>query len=162
LRPRGRRTALALLLFCAAPAWAWQPETRIRMVDEAVRLMPASLRTVLESHREPLLRGLLEPQMHEDRPEHLEHTESHPPRWRKRLIVALMVAVTASIVGRAYFQQTQEGAAEAHGPTSTSPIGSTYMPSIGDSRPSTGVSAATSTQPECMTPVPHCQRPVTR
>jgi hypothetical protein len=70
LRPRRRGTALALLLLCAAPAWAWQPETRIRMVDEAVRLMPASLRTVLESHREPLLRGLLEPQMNEGRPEH--------------------------------------------------------------------------------------------
>ena len=48
-----------LLTLSLPPALAWAPETRVRMVDEAVRLMPASLRKALESHRERLLRGML-------------------------------------------------------------------------------------------------------
>jgi hypothetical protein len=70
------RRFLALLLV-AAPgltASAWEPSTRIRMVDEAVRIMPASLRLALEHHREPLLRGLLEPQVRED-------DATHKPHW---------------------------------------------------------------------------------
>ena len=45
----------------ALPAFAWAPETRVAMADEAVRLMPASLRIALEGHRADLLRGLLTP-----------------------------------------------------------------------------------------------------
>jgi len=40
------------------------------MVDEAVRLMPESLRMVLEIHRDDVLRGMLEPMTAEDGPEH--------------------------------------------------------------------------------------------
>ena len=69
-----KRTIVASLLAAAAlaatPAAAWKPETRIRMVDEAIRLMPASLRLALEHHREPLLRGMLEPMLNEDDAEH--------------------------------------------------------------------------------------------
>ena len=69
---RAHRAApvLAALLFLGAAAQAWQPETRVRMVDEAVRFMPASLRLVLESRREAVLRGMLEPMVAEDGPEH--------------------------------------------------------------------------------------------
>ena len=42
-----RVLALALLTSCLAPAAAWAPETRVRMTDEAVRLMPISLRLAL-------------------------------------------------------------------------------------------------------------------
>jgi len=59
--------ALALSL---SPALAWVPETRVSMIDEAVRLMPASLRAALERHREDVLRGMLAPMIHEDDPEH--------------------------------------------------------------------------------------------
>jgi len=62
--------AIAALLLAAGPARAWAPETRIRIADEAVRLMPKSLRLALERYREPLLRGLLEPQLHEESAEH--------------------------------------------------------------------------------------------
>ncbi len=41
----------SLLALAVTPAAAWNPETRIRMIDEAVRLMPASLRLALERHR---------------------------------------------------------------------------------------------------------------
>ncbi len=64
-------TALAALLLAGSlPAQAWTPTTRIRMADEAVRLMPPSLRLALEHHREALLRGLLEPMTAEDTPAH--------------------------------------------------------------------------------------------
>jgi hypothetical protein len=63
---------LAALLPAAfsSPTNAWVPDTRVRMVDEAIRLMPRSLRVALESHREAVLRGVLEPQRGEDGPEH--------------------------------------------------------------------------------------------
>lgn len=61
----------AALILLHLPAAAWAPETRVRMVDEAVRFMPASLRLALESHREPLLKGMLAPQLREDDPAHL-------------------------------------------------------------------------------------------
>ncbi|MCP3978557.1 MAG: hypothetical protein GY716_04375 [bacterium] len=54
------------LLLAANPALAWKPETRVRMADEAIRLLPISLRTALEHHREPLRRGLLTPLTRED------------------------------------------------------------------------------------------------
>jgi hypothetical protein len=56
---------------CVSPTPAWTPETRVRMVDEAVRLLPYSLRLALERHREALLRGALEPMTNEDGPAHL-------------------------------------------------------------------------------------------
>lgn len=68
---RPARTPIAgLVLLVALPALAWAPETRIRMADEAVRFMPPTLRTVLETHRRQLLRGMLEPMAREDDPEH--------------------------------------------------------------------------------------------
>lgn len=75
----GRRVStltvtLLLLLLCSDPALAWAPETRVHLVDEAVRLMPTSLRTVLENHRREVLRGLLEPLAAED-------SAAHRPGW---------------------------------------------------------------------------------
>ena len=67
---------LLLVLTCGAPAMAWAPETRVRQLDEAVRLLPASLRLALESHRTALLRGALEPLKREDDADHL-------PPWAK-------------------------------------------------------------------------------
>lgn len=67
-------TAAALvatvLLAAVSPAAAWTPHARIRMADDAVRLMPETLRLVLERHREDLLRGILEPVLEEDGPPH--------------------------------------------------------------------------------------------
>jgi hypothetical protein len=41
------------------------------MVDEAVRLMPPSLRLALERHRQEVIRGAIEPLAHEEDPGHL-------------------------------------------------------------------------------------------
>jgi len=67
-----RVLALALVLLgpCVPPALAWAPAARVRMIDEATRLMPASLRLALTHDREALLRGALEPMADEDGPEH--------------------------------------------------------------------------------------------
>ncbi len=67
-----RTTVLALLVFLAGvtPSAAWTAQTRIRMVDDAVKMMPRSLRTLLLTHREALLRGALEPMATEGGPEH--------------------------------------------------------------------------------------------
>lgn len=76
----------------ASPVWAWTPETRVRMTDEAVRLMPASLRLALESHREPLLRGMLAAMVEEDGPEHL-------PPWSGGRMAAALESETQGLVG---------------------------------------------------------------
>jgi hypothetical protein len=60
----------ALLLGTGGPVLAWAPAARVRMIDEATRLMPASLRLALTHHREALLRGALEPMVDEDGPAH--------------------------------------------------------------------------------------------
>lgn len=64
----------AVLLAALGPAAAWTPRTRVHMTDEAVRLMPASLRLALVAQRERLLRGMLEPMRGEDDP-------GHRPPW---------------------------------------------------------------------------------
>jgi hypothetical protein len=64
----------AVILLATLPLRAWAPQTRVRMADEAVRFLPAALRLALETQREPLLRGMLAPQVDEDSP-------SHRPSW---------------------------------------------------------------------------------
>ncbi len=70
----GTLLVTGLLLVVHARAQAWSAPTRMRMADEAVRLMPPSLRLALEHHREDLMRGLLEPMTREDE-------LSHRPPW---------------------------------------------------------------------------------
>jgi len=69
LRRRGPVLAL-LVIYLSSQGYAWAPETRVRMTDEAVRFMPPSLRLALENHRKALLRGVLNPMKAEDGPEH--------------------------------------------------------------------------------------------
>ena len=69
------RVAAGLLVVSSLPlTGAWAPETRVRMADEALRLMPTSLRIAMESHRKSLRKGVLEPLVDEDTP-------SHRPPW---------------------------------------------------------------------------------
>jgi hypothetical protein len=60
------RAILLTQLALAPAAAAWSPQTRVRIADEAVRFMPAGLRLALETHREDLLRGMLEPLLQGD------------------------------------------------------------------------------------------------
>jgi hypothetical protein len=61
---------LSLSILAFPPAAAWAPETRVGMVDDAIKLMPRSLRTALETHRQDVLRGALQPMVEEDAPAH--------------------------------------------------------------------------------------------
>jgi hypothetical protein len=71
MKPRDAALAILILGGLARPASAWTPETRIAIADEAVRLMPPSLRLVLERHRQDVIRGAIEPLAHEDDRGHL-------------------------------------------------------------------------------------------
>jgi hypothetical protein len=62
------------LIASASPAHAWTASTRIVMIDDAIKLMPTSLRGVLEKRRSDVLRGMLEPLTRED-------TLPHRPPW---------------------------------------------------------------------------------
>jgi hypothetical protein len=59
-----------LLIASASPAFGWTASTRIVMIDDAIKLMPTSLRSVLEKRRSDVLRGMLEPLTREDTPPH--------------------------------------------------------------------------------------------
>jgi hypothetical protein len=67
---RTSRWAVVWVALTAAPGLAWSPETRVAIADDAVRLMPESLRLALERQREALLRGVLEPMAGEDGLDH--------------------------------------------------------------------------------------------
>jgi len=54
----------------AGPAGAWTPETRVQMADEAIKFMPHTLRLALEKNRRSVMRGVLEPMILEDAPDH--------------------------------------------------------------------------------------------
>ena len=64
-----------LLIASASPAFAWTATTRIVMIDDAIKLMPPSLRKVLEKRRADVLRGMLEPLTQEDTLPHLPPSE---------------------------------------------------------------------------------------
>lgn len=91
----------AVVFVSASPAQAWTAPTRVMMVDDAVKLLPPSLRKVLEKRRTDVLRGMLEPLTHED-------SESHRPPWDGGTLPASVHGAAQSLVaasaGRASFR----------------------------------------------------------
>jgi len=71
-RPALHTIALLLVLAaCCTDLAAWAPETRMRMVEDAVKMMPRSLRTVLGRHEKAIMRGALAPLTEEGSSAHL-------------------------------------------------------------------------------------------
>jgi hypothetical protein len=104
-----QRSSIALvLILSASAAAAWAPETRVRMVDEAVRLMPASLRAALENHRRDLLRGMLAPMTDEDAVE-------HRPPWSAGSLDAVVEREARGLLGTLARPTKFEGIAERFG-----------------------------------------------
>jgi len=66
---------VAILAALGVPAHAWTPPARDRMLREAVRMMPESLRSLMTVHERHLLRGMQSPGTPEDRPEHWQHPD---------------------------------------------------------------------------------------
>ena len=68
-------SALVGALLAATPALGWTDASRTQLVRKAIRLMPESLREMMELHERQLLAGLLQPGSPEDQPEHWQHPE---------------------------------------------------------------------------------------
>jgi hypothetical protein len=86
---------LALLVVAStAPAFAWTAATRVVMIDDAVKLMPPSLRKVLEKRRNDLRRGMLEPMTQED-------ALAHRPPWEDGALDASVDAAARDLVSGA-------------------------------------------------------------
>ena len=82
---------LAILLVPAEPARAWTAPTRVRMVDDALKLLPPTLRQVLEKRRKDVLRGMLLPMTAEDEP-------SHRPAWDRGTLESSVDDATRALV----------------------------------------------------------------
>jgi len=74
MRAPGTVLAALVSLGFVTNAGAWTAATRVVMVDDAIKLMPPSLRTVLEHRRNDVRRGMLEPMTQED-------AAGHRPPW---------------------------------------------------------------------------------
>lgn len=57
----------------APPAGAWTAPTRQRMVDDAIRMCPPSLATLLGKYRSDLIHGMMDPLAGESGEEHRQH-----------------------------------------------------------------------------------------
>lgn len=76
--PPSRRSVAVLTLTLAAlwPApWAfcWTDATRTRMIEDALKASPPSLRAVLEAHERRLTRGMIDPSRREEEEVHYQH-----------------------------------------------------------------------------------------
>lgn len=104
LAARGGAIPAALLVafLATAPCRAWSPETRLRMVDDATKLMPRSLRTLLVRHRDDLARAALLPLA-------AEGTAPHLPPWQGGTLPGEVArasrAVTAAVDGQRPFAE---------------------------------------------------------
>lgn len=98
-------TALALSL---SPLLAWAPATRAGMVDEAIRFMPRSLRSALETDRRAVMRGALLPLKDEDGPD-------HRPSWNSGTLEARIAREAAALVEALGRQTPFEELAERFG-----------------------------------------------
>jgi hypothetical protein len=94
MRALGRVLAAAIFLGLGAPASAWTAATRVVMIDDAVKLMPPSLRTVLEHRRNDLRRGMLEPMT-------LEDSAAHRPPWDGGALATSVDAAARDLVSGA-------------------------------------------------------------
>lgn len=83
-----------LVVASGAPARAWTAATRVVMVDDAVKLMPPSLRKVLERRRNDVRRGMLEPMTQED-------ALAHRPPWDGGALDASVDAAARDLVSGA-------------------------------------------------------------
>jgi hypothetical protein len=63
-------SAAVLAALAASPALAWTDAARRRMVDDAMKMTPPALNTLLERYRSDLIHGMLDPSREEKGEEH--------------------------------------------------------------------------------------------
>jgi hypothetical protein len=86
-------TLVAVPLVSPRPAVAWTGPIRDRAALEASRMMPASLRLLLERHRDDLLAGVRQPSDHERSPMHTLLEDQAAPSAASALRDATMGAI---------------------------------------------------------------------
>lgn len=100
MRALPRIVLAAAIAGATVPAFGWTAATRVGMVDDAIKLMPPTLRSVLEARREDVLRGMLTPMTGEDAP-------AHRPPWDNGTLPASVESsvrdLVAGVDGRASF-----------------------------------------------------------
>ena len=89
---------LLLVSLQSTPAGAWTDATRRRMVDDAIRMTPPSLATVLERYRTDLMLGMIDPLRGETGEEHRQHTTGGYGSAADRIALYSKQAVT--IIGQ--------------------------------------------------------------
>ncbi len=117
---------IGLFLLPHGPAWCWEAETRVRIVDEALRFMPASLRLALEQHREPLLRGLLTPMTDEGGPE-------HRPPWNDGTLDTTLAGAAEDLTAILGRRTPFADLAREFGATAHYVLDAGFPPGVGDS-----------------------------
>ena len=68
-------TLTLAVLWPAPRAFCWTDATRARMIEDALKASPPSLRAVLEAHERRLIRGMLDPSRREGEEVHYQHPE---------------------------------------------------------------------------------------
>jgi hypothetical protein len=73
---RARATGFLLLFFWPAVlAQSWTDATRSRMIRDALKVSPPALRDILEHFEKDLIRGMIEPSLHESEEVHFQHAD---------------------------------------------------------------------------------------
>src|SRR5262249_47062006 len=101
MRPRAPRpivlalVSFALLPPATRPPAAWTTVMDVRVAHEAVRLMPSSLRGILESHLDEISAGLGQAESDEGSAWHQQGRTQKPPRAAARIdeLVSGLVAM---------------------------------------------------------------------
>ena len=91
MRPMRQVFTVLFMAASASPTFAWTAPTRVVMIDDALKMMPPSLRKVLEKRRDDVRRGMLEPMTLEDSP-------SHRPPWDGGSLEAAVDAAARDVV----------------------------------------------------------------
>ncbi|HZN56128.1 MAG TPA: hypothetical protein VFB67_12490 [Candidatus Polarisedimenticolaceae bacterium] len=89
--------AAAMVVWSAGasrPALAWTASTRLQLVDDAIKMMPPTLRTALEKRRDEVRRGMLLPMTEEDAP-------GHRPAWDRGTLSDSVDAAARELVAGA-------------------------------------------------------------
>ena len=91
-------SALLLIGLGSSPAGAWTDATRRRMVDDAIKMTPPALATVLERYRSDLILGMTDPLRGEAGEEHRQHPTGNFGSAAGRIALHSKQAVT--IIGQ--------------------------------------------------------------
>ncbi len=124
--------AVVLCSVAFAAAWgpsvsAWAPESRMAIADEAVRLMPQSLRLALDMHRLDLMTGVLGPLSDED-------SKAHRAPWIGGALDASLAHEAEALVAELGMRTPFRSLAERFGRLAHFAMDAGFPPGVGDAQ----------------------------